>query len=98
MVEGNEKTHPRVVFTRDGEPPLQERLRKELIKPAVEAVTLDLGEVTYLDPRSLTVLAAAGGQARTAGKPLFIDRVSIPVYKALQLAKLATLFRRVHNG
>jgi anti-anti-sigma regulatory factor len=98
MATPHQMKNPTVVFMCDAMQPFLEQLRDELRQPAVEAVTIDMGQVLSVDPGALSVLADAAEQARAADKPVFVDHVRTTVYKALQLARLATLFRRVHHG
>ena len=93
-----EATTDRLIFTPEAAPAFLQQLQEKLRKPAVTEVTIDMAEVTYLSPEALGVLAAAGTHARAAGKRLLLDHTRTPVYKTLQLAQLAALFRRVHNG
>ena len=56
--------------------------------------TIDMADVRRLDPPDLAALAAAASAARTGGVELRCAAVTPPVYKALHLAKLATLVTR----
>lgn len=86
--------HPRMVFEPRAAAPFLQRCREELEKASVAALTIDMGQVTYVDPAALEVLGAAAECAREAGKEIFLAGVGNTVYKALQLAKLASLFKR----
>ncbi len=98
MAEGQERRHLRMSFEPDRAESLLPLLCSELRKDTVAAVTLDMTGVLRADPATLRVLAAAGTHAREAGKLIFLAEVHTPVYKAIQLAKLGALFRRVQHG
>jgi anti-anti-sigma factor len=69
-----------------------------LQKGWVAGVTVDMREVSYLDPTGLRALLAAGEEARQAGKELSLEGVRTDVYKALHVAKLLGLFKRRQHG
>jgi anti-anti-sigma regulatory factor len=75
-----------------------EHLTAELQKPSVCAVTIDLGRVDRVTPALLRLLSVAGDQAQRAGKDLYVDCAGPVVYKALHLAKLGALVRRVQHA
>ena len=92
-----ETTAHRIVFAPEAAQAFSRDLQEALRQPAA-TVTIDMAEVAYLSPQALETLAAAGAHARAAGKELLLDHVQTPVYKTMQLAKLAAYFRRVHHG
>ena len=98
MAEGNGNGTTRLVFAPGATEPFLHRLRSELQKGSVATVTIQMDQVSYVDPGALEILLAAGEEARAAEKPIFLEGVRTTVYKALQLAKLTGLFRRVHHG
>jgi anti-anti-sigma factor len=85
----------RITFEPEAAESLLQRLTRELQKAEVAELTIDMGQVTYIAPGALQVLAAAAECARGAGKAIFLAGVGNNVYKALQLAKLAALFKRM---
>ncbi len=97
-MERQEGPHLMMSFEPDRAESWLPRLRSELRKDTVAAVTLDMTGVSRADPGALRLLAVAGMHAREAGKPIFLAEVHTPVYKAIQLAKLGALFRRVQRG
>jgi ABC-type transporter Mla MlaB component len=88
----------RLSFESDRAESVLPRVRAELRKEGVAAVTLDMTRVSRIDPSGLQLLSDVGEHARVAGKTIFLDGVCTPVYKAIQLAKLGALFRRLHHG
>ena len=89
---------PRVQFDASASPAFLQHLRAELQKRSVCAVTVDLEGVERITPAILQLLRAAGDEAQLAGKVLYIDHAAPVVYKALQLAKLSPLFKRLHHA
>ncbi len=98
MANGNGNGIVRLVFDPRMTEPFLQRVRSELQKGAVDAVTLQMEQVSYLDPGALAALRLVGETARSAGKTIVLEGVQPSVYKALQIAKLATLFGRAHHG
>ena len=97
MTEGNTSTI-RLVFEPSATEPFLQRFRSELQKGSVDGMTIRMDHVSYVDPSALKTLQLVGETARSAGKSIVLEGVQPGVYKALQLAKLAALFRRVHHG
>jgi len=87
----------RMAFTPGTADAFLEQLQRELQKPSVTSVTVDMAPVRYIDPRGLHALLTAGERAQAARKSIALEGVGPAVYKALHLAKLATLFTRVHS-
>jgi anti-anti-sigma regulatory factor len=75
-----------------------EHLSAELQKPSVCTLTIDLGRVDRITPAILQVLRAAGEEALHAGKDLYVDGAAPTVYKALHLAKLGPLVKRLQHA
>lgn len=98
MTETSDGKSVRLVIEPEAAEAWLQRVRAELKKGAVHALTVDMGSVARADPGLLSTLRAAGDEARQAGKELFVDRTSPTVYKSMQLAKLGPLFRRRHHG
>jgi anti-anti-sigma regulatory factor len=98
MMAGGQGRHLKIRFEPERAESWLPRLRGELRKDTVTAVTLDMTDVLRIDPSALRLLAAAGTHASEAGIPIFLDGVRTPVYKAIQLAKLGAVFRRVQHG
>jgi anti-anti-sigma regulatory factor len=73
-------------------------VRSALQADATATLLLDMGQVVYADPATLESLRAALDAARQGGRQLWLDHVGADVYKALQLAKLGSMFKRVHRG
>jgi anti-anti-sigma regulatory factor len=96
MAGGQEQRYLKIPFEPERAESWLPRLRSELRKDTT--VTLDMTDVLRVDPNALRLLAAAGTHASEAGKTIFLDGVRTPVYKAIQLAKLGTVFRRVQHG
>lgn len=98
MANGNGNSIVRLVFDPRMTEPFLQRVRSELQKGSVDAVTIQMEQVSYVDPGALGTLRIVGETARSAGKNLVLAGVQPTVYKALQIAGLATLFGRVHHG
>ena len=101
--EGRDVTYsngenPRVRFDPSAGEAFLQHLRAELQKRAVCAVTVDLEGVERITPAILQLLRAAGDEAQLAGKALYVDHAGPVVYKALQLAKLGPLIKRLHHA
>ena len=75
-----------------------QHLKAELQKRSVCAVIVDLHDIDRADPAMLQTLRSAGEAAQGAGKDLYVDGARPVVYKALQLAKLGPLFKRLHHA
>ncbi len=100
---GREMTHlngesPRLQLDPEACATFLEHLSAELQKPSVCALTIDLGRVDRITPAILQVLHAAGDEALLAGKDLYVDRAGPTVYKALHLAKLGPLVKRLQHA
>jgi anti-anti-sigma regulatory factor len=89
--------NPRLPFGPEASAGFLQHLRAELQKRSVCAVTVDLEGVERVSPAVLQVLRLAGDEAQLAGKTLYVDHAGPVVYKALQLAKLGPLFKRLHR-
>ncbi len=89
---------PRVQFDPGASEAFLQRLSAELQKRSVCAIIIDLEGVERTTPAILQLLRTAGDEAQLAGKTLYIDHAGPVVYKALQLAKLSPLFRRLHHA
>ncbi len=74
------------------------QLKTALQKGTVSGVTIDMEQVSSIDPATLRALLTAAEQAREAGKDVFVDGVRPQVYKALHLANLTDYFTRLHRG
>lgn len=90
--------NPRVRFDPAASEAFLQHLKSELQKPSVCAVTIDLEGVERITPTMLQLLRAAGDEAQLAGKALYVDHAGPVVYKALQLAKLGPLIKRLHHA
>lgn len=98
MANGNGNSIVRLVFDPRTTEPFLQRARSELQKGSVDGVTIQMEQVSYADPGALGVLRVVGETAQSAGKTIVLEGVQPSVYKALQIAKLATLFGRAHHG
>jgi anti-anti-sigma regulatory factor len=90
--------NPRVRLDPGAATSFLQQLRAALQNPSVCAITVEVGDVTRLEPAILQLLCTAGQEATVAGKELYIDGAGPVVYKALQLAKLGPLFKRLHHA
>jgi anti-anti-sigma regulatory factor len=95
MAQESDRQNVRIPFEPAATVAFLHRVRSELEKKSVAAVTIDMGAVEQVDPAALRTLLTAGDTARDAGKDIFLDRVGTTVYKSLQLAKLGVLFKRL---
>jgi len=88
----------RIVFDPTNAAVFLQEVRTALSADATAALVLDMSQVTYADPGALETLRGALEEIRQVGREAWLDHVVSDVYKALQLAKLGTLFKRVHRG
>lgn len=98
MPDGTDTRHVRIDFDPQRPDAWLERVRAALRDPGGAPVLVDMAAVTYAGPAALRALNAALDEAEAAGREVWLDRAAAPVYKALQLARLAPRFRRVHHG
>jgi len=98
MTHGDEEEPVRIDFDVAVPDTWLQRVRTTLREPGTAPVVIDMTHVTYTGPAALGALKIAAADAAAAGRELWLDHVPAPVYKTLQLAKLAPLFQRVHHG
>ena len=89
---------PRLQLDPDACETFLEHLKAELQKRSVCAVIINLGRVDRITPAILQLLRAAGDEAQHAGKDLYVDRAGPVVYKALHVAKLGPLVKRLQQA
>jgi len=98
MTHGNDQGPVRIDFDPKTPETWLQRVRTALREPGAGPVVIDMTHVTYTDPAALGALRSAADDAEAAGRELWLDHVPAPVYKTLQVAKLAPRFHRVHHG
>ncbi|MCK6556582.1 STAS domain-containing protein [Candidatus Binatia bacterium] len=98
MTQGSDKATRRIEFDPAAPEAWLQRLHTALREPVVGPLVVDMAQTSYTGPAALGALQAAADAADAAGRELWLDRVPAPVYKVLQVARLAARFRRVHHG
>ncbi|HEY2386514.1 MAG TPA: STAS domain-containing protein [Candidatus Binatia bacterium] len=61
---------------------------RRAIADGAATITIDLGDLAYIDPLGLRAVAAAVEVVRAAGATLRLERARPSVYKALHVARL----------
>ena len=88
----------RIAFDQSNPEAFPLRVQRALRNSRAPVLFVDMDHVSYAGPQALETLRMGLLEAKSAGCEVWLDHIQPGVYKALQLAKLSSLFKRVHHG